>query len=176
LKKTVLLFLLCVFGFANGFGQSDKEKVGESLVNPYGGSYYNFSDKNKVNIEVNIWGYVRNPGKYLIPKGCTVQDLISYAGGPSLETNLDEIRLFRPKNDSLGISEDKIINLNYDDLMWSEQVNTKKIVNPVLEAGDILVFPGHPKYFFRDNLLLITSFMSVLFVLLNLLVTVKWIK
>ncbi len=101
---------------------------------------------------------LKTPENILIPKGSSVQDLISYAGGPVLESNLEDIRLFRPKNDSLGISEDKIINLNYNDLLWSENVNTKKLINPVLEAGDILVFPGGPKYFFRDNISLIAVF------------------
>ena len=172
MKKIILLLLFLTVGLPGSFGQSDKERVGD-FINTMGGSYFNYSDKNKVNIEVNIWGYVRNPGKYLIPKGCTVQDLISFAGGPVIESNLDDIRLFRPKNDSLGISEDKIINLNYNDLLWSENVNTKKLTNPVLESGDILIFPGSPKYFFRDNIALVTSLTSVVISVLLLVLALK---
>jgi Na+-transporting methylmalonyl-CoA/oxaloacetate decarboxylase gamma subunit len=174
--KIIFLFLFILIGFGNGFCQNEKERVGENNPTTMSGSLFNYADKNKVNIEVNIWGFVKNPGKYIIPKGSTVQDLISYAGGPTIETKLEEIRLYRPKNDSLGITEDKIINLNYDDFLWSETVNTKKLINPVLEAGDILVFPGGPKYFFRDNIYLVSSFLTVLFTFLTLLVTIKWIK
>jgi hypothetical protein len=172
LKKIILLLLFLSFGLPGSFGQSDKERVGD-FINTQSGSYFNYSDKNKVNIEVNIWGYVRNPGKYLIPKGCTVQDLISFAGGPMLESNLEDIRLLRPKNDSLGINEDKVTKLNYNDLLWSENVNTKKLINPVLESGDILIFPGSPKYFFRDNVTLIASLASVLVSVLLLIITLK---
>jgi polysaccharide biosynthesis/export protein len=173
LKKIFFLFLISALGFAIAFAQNDKEKLGESLMGLSSGSFYNFSDKNKVNIEVNIWGFVRNPGKYLIPKGCSVQDLISYAGGPTLDAHLDEIRLYRPKNDSLGISEDKVINFDYYDLLWSEKVDTKRITNYVLEAGDILVFPGSPKKFLFDNLTLLASFATVVITLLILIIDVK---
>jgi hypothetical protein len=161
-----------VIWISQGIGQNDKVNVGEALMTPQNGSFYNYSDKNKVNIEVNIWGFVKNPGKYLIPKGSSVQDLISYSGGPILESNLEDIRLFRPKNDSLEISEDKIINLNYNDLLWAEKVGTNKFVNPTLEPGDILVFPGGPRYFFRDNIALIASLTSVLVSVAILIVTI----
>ena len=62
--------------------QIDREKVGNNEINSQQGGYYNYGDKDRVNIEVNIWGYVKFPGKYLIPKGSTVMDLISYSGGP----------------------------------------------------------------------------------------------
>ena len=175
--KIIFLFLFILIGFGNGFCQNEKERVGENNPMSMSGSLFNYGDKNKVNIEVNIWGFVKNPGKYIIPKGSTVQDLISYCRWSyRWKPNLNEIRLYRPKNDSLGITEDKVINLNYDDFLWSETVNTKKLINPVLEAGDILVFPGGPKYFFRDNVVLVTSFLTVLFTFLTLLVTIKWIK
>lgn len=172
MKKIIFFILFTAIWISQGAGQNDKEKVGETLIGTSTGSFYNYSDKNKVNIEVNIWGFVKNPGKYLIPKGSSVQDLISYSGGPILETNLEDIRLFRPKNDSLGISDDKIINLNYNDLLWSEKMGTNKLLNPTLEPGDILVFPGGPRYFFRDNISLIASLISVLVTIAVLIVTI----
>jgi hypothetical protein len=145
------------------YSQPDREQVGnENLLNISGGAFYNYAQKNKVNIEVNIWGYVKHPGKYLIPKGVTVQDLISYAGGPLVDANLDQIKLYRPKNDSLFIESDLIIRLNYDDLFWEEQVGSKGKKNPVLLPGDILIFPGEPRLFFKENLSIILSIASVL--------------
>jgi len=42
---------------------------------------------------VNVWGDVNSPGRYLIPKGTTLPDLISYSFGPqtirSRESELD---------------------------------------------------------------------------------------
>ena len=94
-KKYFLTFILIFISYNYSYSQPDREQVGnENLLNISGGAFYNYAQKNKVNIEVNIWGYVKNPGKYLVPKGVTVQGLISYAGGPLVDANLDEIRLY----------------------------------------------------------------------------------
>jgi len=163
LIKYFLTITLVLLSFNVVYTQPDREQVGnENLLNISGGAFYNYAQKNKVNIEVNIWGYVQKPGKYLVPKGVTVQDLISYAGGPLTDANLDEIRLFRPKNDSLYITSDLIINLDYNDLFWEDNVNPKDKKNPVLLPGDILIFPGEPRLFFKENLSIILSISSVL--------------
>ncbi len=147
------------------FSQNDREKVGNNEINSQQGGYYNYGDKNKVNIEVNIWGYVKFPGKYLIPKGSTVMDLISYSGGPITESKLEDIRLFRPKNDSLK-TKDKLINIDYNDLLWDappeDLRNFKNKINLPLMPGDILIFTGEPRYFARDNINFILSISAVL--------------
>jgi protein involved in polysaccharide export with SLBB domain len=139
--------------------------VGNDAANSQQGGYYNYGDKDKVNIEVNIWGYVKYPGKYLIPKGSTIMDLISYSGGPVTESKLEDIRLFRPKNDSLK-TKDKIINLDYNDLLWEapqmERENFKNKINLLLMPGDILIFTGEPRYFTRDNVNFILSISALL--------------
>lgn len=155
------------------FPQSDKEKVGSESRNYFQGSLFDYSDNNKVNIEVNVWGYAKNSGKYIIPKGSTFQDLLSYSGGPQPEANLEDIRLLRQKNDSLGIKENQVLNMNYDDFLWKDSINTKKIVNPVLEPGDVIIFTGGPRYFFRDNLTLITSISSFLLSIAIFIVTLS---
>jgi hypothetical protein len=163
---------LLIIASPQAFSQSDKEKVGSELRSYTTGGFFDFSEKNKVNIEVNVWGFIKNPGKYIIPKGSTFQDIISYTGGILNETKLDEIKLYRPKNDSLR-TKDEIIDLNYNDFFWEEKINLKNVKNPVLEPGDILVFPGGPRYFFRDNLGLITSLSSLLISIVTLILTIS---
>ncbi len=160
--KYFLIFFL-LFPLISGYSQDEKVKVGVYERQNVQGGYYNFGDPDKVNIEVNVWGYAKNPGKYLIPKGTSVIDLISYSGGPSTDADLDKIRLYRSKNDSLGIQKDKVIYLDYNDLVWEEKVKEKTgRVNPELEPGDILILPGSPRYFFRENLTFIMSISSFL--------------
>lgn len=124
---------------------------------------------------MNIWGYVKYPGKYLIPKGSTIMDLISYSGGPLIESKLEDIRLFRPKNDSLG-TQDKLINLDYNDLLWeapvSDRERFKSKINLMLQPGDILIFTGEPRYFARDNINIILSVSAVLISLGILVVSI----
>lgn len=142
--------------------QVEREQVGNDVLNSQQGGYYNYGSKDKVNIEVNLWGYVKFPGKYLIPKGSTVMDLISYGGGPLTETKLEDIRLLRPKNDSLKISKDLVININYDDLLWEERVRNMNKSNVELMPGDVLILTGEPRYFARDNVNFFLSISSVL--------------
>ena len=105
----IILILAVIFYlpiFVNG--QDKSERIGLDELIKTGTNYYNYSDKDKVNIEVIMWGYIKNPGKYLIPKGSTLIDLITLGGGPVPETKLDDIRLVRLKNDSINVKENKV--------------------------------------------------------------------
>ena len=78
----LILFVLFSFNLCFSQNDSDKVRVGpEELQISKGGHYFNFSDKNKVNIEVIMLGM--GAGKYLIPKGTTLFDFLIMAGGTS---------------------------------------------------------------------------------------------
>lgn len=156
--------------------QVDRQRVGNTDIYNQQGGFYNFGDKDKVNIDVNVWGFVKYPGKYLIPKGSTLQDLISYSGGPTSDSKLEEIILYSPKNDSINVSGDKILKINYDDLFWQENAISKNRNNPLLSPGDILILKGEPRYFARDNVSFILSISSVLISLGILVVSAISIK
>ena len=172
--KIFALTILCTP--AVSLSQIDRQKVGNDILSTQQGGYFNYGDKDKVNIEVNIWGFVKYPGKYLIPKGSTIMDLISYSGGPVTESKLEDIRLFRPRNDSLN-TKDKLINLDYNDLLWdsppNERQNFKNKINLNLEPGDILIFTGEPRYFARDNVNFILSISAVLVSIGILVVSIR---
>ncbi|HMS32666.1 MAG TPA: SLBB domain-containing protein [Ignavibacteria bacterium] len=161
--KIFIFTILCIPAFS--LSQIDKQQVGNDQINTQQGGYYNYGSKDKVNIEVNIWGYVKYPGKYLIPIGSTVMDLISFSGGPIPESKLEDIRLFRPRNDSLK-TKDQLINLDYNDLLWDSPVSDrekfKNKINLTLHPGDVLIFTGEPRYFTRDNIGFILSISAVL--------------
>ncbi len=174
MKLKFLTFALSLLFFCvNLYAQNGKDKIGSEELKINGTNYFNYADKEKVNIEVNLWGYVKNPGKYLIPKGTTFIDLITLGGGPVLESKLEDIRIIRPKNDTLRITEEQIINLNYNDYLWGEGANPTKKINPVLMSGDIILVPGSPRYFFRDNLNFILAISSVLISLGILVLTIS---
>lgn len=174
MKLKFLIFSFLLFSLAvKSFAQDGKDKIGPEELKITGANYYNYADKDRVNIEVNLWGYVKNPGKYLIPKGTTFLDLITLGGGPIPDSNLEDIRLIRPKNDTLRITQDQIINLNYNDYLWGEKINQQGKGNPILISGDIVLVPGSPRYFFRDNLNFILSISSVLISLGILVLTIS---
>lgn len=173
-SKTVIIIyiMLAIFSINLVSAQDKKERIGFEDITKTGINYYNYSDKDKVNYEVSIWGYVKSPGKYLIPEGTTFIDLMSLSGGPLNEAKLGTIRIIRLKNDSLNIKENKVILLNYSDFMSDEEIYNPKKQNPALYPGDVILIPGGPRYSFRDNWSIILTAVSTLTSITVLLITI----
>jgi protein involved in polysaccharide export with SLBB domain len=168
--KYLLLFIMAVFLFnSNVFGQEDVQ-IGKSLksqLTNYRGAYFDYSDPDAINIKVLVWGNVEFPGEYFIPASNSVNDLMALAGGPTTDAELDDLRLFRIGADSVQ----HMIKFDYNDLLWGEKLS-KPVKIPSLQAGDILLVPGKPKYFFRDwfmmTLALISALTSIAILALNI--------
>ena len=155
----MIICIITIFG-AKAFAQNDAMQLGSNL-NPLRqapqGGFYDYSDPQAVNIKVAIWGWVKFPGKYIIPSYCSVNDLLSFAGGPTDAAHLEDLRLMRMNEDS----SQTIINIKYSDLMIDTE--TKSVVkSPSLEPNDVLLVTGAPRYYFRDYLSLILSGVSLI--------------
>lgn len=124
--------------------------------------YFNLSDPEAVNIKVAVWGWVRYPGKYLVPNYTSVADLLSYAGGPTDAADMTDLRIYRLGDDSTQ----SLIRFNYNDLLYESKLDNKYRKVPKLEAGDILVIPGEPRMYFKDNF---GIWMSVISTLISIL-------
>ncbi len=143
----------------NIFSQEDVQ-IGRNLksqLTTYRGAYFDYSDPDAINIKVLVWGNVEFPGEYIIPSTNSVNDLIALAGGPTTNARLDDLRIFRIGPDSVQ----KMIKFDYNDLLWNEDL-TKQIKIPSLHAGDIVLIPGEPRFFFRDYFSIILSIISAL--------------
>jgi SLBB domain len=159
--------MLMLIGFISLSAQTTDYELGASMgsrLNPAGG-YYNYSDPEAVNIKVAVWGWVRYPGKYTVPSYTTVSDLLSYAGGPTDAASMDDLRLYKIKEDSSQTMQ----KFNYNDLLYDAKLQSKYRKVPRLEAGDILVVPGEPRLYFRDN---VTLWMSIFGTLISLTILI----
>jgi len=144
--------------------QDIKLGASEFRYNP-SGAFYDYSDPRYVNISVNIWGYVRFPGKYFVPEQTKLIDLISYAGGPLPDAFLDDIRLFKStssKTQSMTKQSDLMEKFDLRKMMENEGPYVEMNKIPRLTAGDIVLVPGEPKLYFRDYTSLILSITSTL--------------
>jgi hypothetical protein len=169
---TFIVFILTILSINFLYAQDKKERIGAEDIIRTGVNYYNYADKEKVNIEISVWGFVRNPGRYLIPSGTTFVDLITFCGGPLIDAKMENAKILRPKNDSLNIKEDKLFMLNYKDyLEEGKEINMKK-QNPVLLPGDIVLIPGGHEYTFRDNLGIVLTIVGTLTSLAVLFITI----
>ena len=132
------------------------------------GAYYDYSDPEGINIKVAVWGYVKFPGKYVIPQRSDIKDLMSYAGGINDDANLDDLRIYRLNEDS----SQTMLNFNYEDLWWSETL-TRDLNIERIQAGDILVVPGRNRLYWENYLGLGLSIVGVLISLTTLIVTLN---
>ncbi|MDH7527499.1 MAG: SLBB domain-containing protein [Ignavibacteria bacterium] len=164
LKRVIFLFLLFS---VSSFAQDIKLGAQEGRFN-YQGGFYDFSDPRYLNIMVNIWGYVRFPGKYYVPEQSKIIDLISYAGGPTPDAHLDDVRLYRQTDKG---STD-FIRFDIEDLMFKNKTLTNISALPQLKAGDIIVIPGEPRLYLRDYISIAATVTSTLVSILTFVLVV----
>lgn len=164
---------LVVFLIISGFSYSQIDSsliLGLSQKNNIG-TIFDLSDPTGVNMEVNLWGFIRNPGRYRVPINTTFMDLLTFSGGPIEESNLEEIRIIRGANETGN--KPAVIKLNYDDLLWGEQVSTKPKNNPVLLPGDYIIVQREKRYTFRDYLQIYVPIITSLVSIATLLITIS---
>src|ERR1035437_3843905 len=167
--KNLLLtgILLLTFLSANLLAQEDIQ-IGQILKGNMreNGALYDYSNPDGINIKVMVWGYVQFPGQYIIPIASGVNELLSLAGGPTQDANIDDLKLFRINPDS----SQTIVKFNYSDLLKNNHDLPLSLKIPQLHAGDILLVPGSPKWFLKDYLGLVLSIVSTVASIATLLV------
>lgn len=154
-----LFFLLFVLSF-NSIIYSQTDDVQLGSLNQFSqaqGGLFDYSDPGALNIRVSVWGFAKYPGRYIIPNYSSVTDLLSLAGGPTDDADLEDLRIFRVNEDSIYT----LIRFNYNDLLWNKDI--KDITFPPrLQAGDILLVPGAPRLYFKDYFQISLSVFSAL--------------
>ncbi len=159
--KNILLLLILIFISIPqmNYSQSDDIRIGADIraLRQTQGAFFDYSDPEAINIKVAVWGFVRYPGRYIIPSHSNVRDLLSYAGGPTDAANLDDLRIFRIEEDST----ESLIKFDYNDMLWEKDFS-KQIYTPELIPGDILLVPGEPRLYFKDYFSIVLSVVSTL--------------
>ncbi len=80
-------FVLCLLAFNESKAQNT-------------GAYYRIIDiEGEITKRVNLWGSVQRPGRYEVSLSTNLIQLITYAGGPKEYADMDEIRVYRERDD-----------------------------------------------------------------------------
>ena len=169
-KLKIIAFLLAsvLYFHITAFAQNEGLQVGSSinsLRNSPQGGFFDYSDPQSINIKVSVWGFVKYPGKYIVPEYSNINDLLSYAGGPSDAARLENLRLMRTNNDSSQV----IADINYKDVLM-DLTSHDVSKSPALHPGDVLLVTGEPRYYFRDYLSMGLSIISAVISVTTLLV------
>jgi hypothetical protein len=168
MRLLFLISFLFLTYFTTSFAQQEDYQVGlkQNYLPQSQGAYYDYSDPDGLNIKVSLWGYVKFPGRYVIPQRSDIKDFISYAGGINDDAFLDELRIYRINQDS----SQEMIKFNYEDLWWNEDLKQNLDLYK-MEAGDVLIVPGRPRLYWEDYLTLSLSIVGILLSLTTLIVT-----
>jgi len=168
--KYVLIILFIVLPFSNLLSQQEEYQVGlnPNQIRQSQGAYYDYSDPDGINIKVAIWGYVKYPGRYIVPIRTDIKDLISYSGGINDDAYLDDLRIFRLEEDSSQV----LIKVNYDDLWWGDSLTTNIDISRLI-AGDVLIIPGRQKLYWEQYTSLFLGVFSVLISLTALIISIS---
>ena len=166
LTYAIIFFLTCPL-----LAQKDT-RVGEDELKKTGINYYNYSDPDKINIEIIVLGGVKNPGKYLVPTGTTVIDVLGLAGNVLQEETTDNIRLLRNSQKGEKLSDDNILTLKYRDIFKDALLKSVNKSNPILLPGDILIIPITPEKTFWDNFRDVSSVVTPLITIGTLIISI----
>ena len=169
--KLFFVFFVLVLSVNAVYTQDDDNLILGKSNKQNSAAVYDVSDPTGVNVEVSLWGTIRYPGRYRVPVNTTFLDLMSYAGGPLEESNLEDIRILRETNDP-G-KKPKVIKLNYDDLLWENSIKTASRINPVLQPGDIVLVLEQKRYSFRENLSFFFPIFTGLVSIVTLIITLR---
>lgn len=75
--------------------QTTESGIGPTLPNRAAASYYYIGKPGELTMHVNLWGFVKNPGRYEVPSSTDLVQLVSYAGGPMQGADLADVRVTR---------------------------------------------------------------------------------
>jgi len=147
MRLNLLFAIILVLVFISSLSAQEDIQIGSMKYNQlYQSGFFDYSDPSGINIKVQLWGSVKFPGYYIIPARSSVNDLISLAGGPNQDALIEDIRVFRTSADSSSA----MYKYDYNDLLWEDELGST-IKFPRLLAGDMIMVPGHPRYFVRED-------------------------
>lgn len=126
-----------------------------------GTEYTSGNTPGSVMMRINLWGAVDRPGIHNVPIKTDLITLLSYAGGPSVDAEMDEVIIKREFGNSRKIIE----------------VNLKELISDVshhqleLAPNDVIVIPQEKPLLGKDSL----AVMTILTFLLSSVVAVSLI-
>ena len=133
LNTLALLILLLATGSASAQGLFGNQNV---PIGSSAASYYYLGGKEGLTISVNLWGFVKNPGRYEVPSSTDLVQLISFGGGPLEHAQLDGVKIVRQimQPDSSYKTEVMPVDLKKFQLTGQK--------TPLLLPGDTIIVPG----------------------------------
>lgn len=122
---------------ASLLGQQKTELPGQRNA-----AVYYLGTDDQLLIPVNVWGFVPRPGQYYVPNKTDLISLLSYAGGPTEDAKVSNIKIVRtdPQAGRMVIPVDVKKYLNTAD---------ERLI-PQLKPGDTVIVRGTTFYWVKS--------------------------
>ncbi len=147
----IILFFACSLSAQTMLGPN------EPTTQPMSPSYYALNGESGLTISVNLWGYVGKPGRYDVPSSTDLVQLISLAGGPTADAELNKVEIVRQEMQPDSTFRPKVIPVNL------EKFKSDGDQTPLLSPGDTIIVPGSS----TESLRLALSILAPLFSLVT---------
>jgi len=96
LRAALLLFPAVVSSYVSGYAQeTDAPEEQAGGATSYRSAQYFLGQADELLMRVNIWGFVRKPGQYMVPTETDLISLMSFAGGPIEQAKIKSIKIVR---------------------------------------------------------------------------------
>jgi hypothetical protein len=139
--------------------------LGAAQTGASSAAYYYISKPGEITMPINLWGYVRNPGRYEVPISTDLIQLLSYAGGPLAEADLGSVKIARTvRRDDVVRTVEYTINLNRLDKLDEKARD--------LEPGDTIFMPA-PSFTLRDLFNVLTTAAIITAALANAVIAAR---
>jgi hypothetical protein len=162
-KKLLLFISLSVTPLNVLFGQGAFVQTPQSMQFRLGEAIIRVAEQGEIADTVAVWGDVRAPGVYMVPKGTTISELVSYAGGPVVAAVGDaaidwaRFRIEITLNGTRGVKDNSRFEkytFRYNERLQPGLYQTK------LESWDQVNLQIRRRPNFRDWILLISPVLS----------------
>jgi hypothetical protein len=159
-----LLFILSAPALAQRGASSGQPGVGSGSSQPLNPSspnmpIFNVYRGGEVQIDVNLWGFVNSPGHYRVPGSTSLVELLSFAGGPSAQARLVDIRIVHADT----AQEKRVESYNLESYRDDGDLSQ----NPLLVPGDTIIVSGRALDVFFQAIGIITNIMVIITALIN---------
>ncbi|MBL7997963.1 MAG: hypothetical protein JNL32_04920 [Candidatus Kapabacteria bacterium] len=131
--------------------------TGMQLGTNGGSSYYDMSLGAGLTIPVNLWGFVKNPGRYVVSSSTNLVQLLSYGGGPTELARITDVRIIHDRKVDSTLRE-LVVLCNLEQFQKLGDLSQ----NPMLYPGDTVIVPGNAISTFQTTLSVVRDIALVL--------------
>ena len=96
--KAIIIILLLIGGIYVTRVYSQQQT--QAIARPQAARYF-LGNEDEILMQVNVWGFVKQPGQYMVPYDTDLVSLLSYAGGPVEEAKVKNVKIIRKNEDDV---------------------------------------------------------------------------